>query len=128
MKNQVYGAEKGNGEKVVSWLKEHADSTGLKLEIRLENYIIKTQNFGDFELISLSNDSIPVRKLISKVGKRYGIRMIEGGYKEKARILRRRKSDYAKVLLKGEKVIGHLEFETPRFGAKKWEIKLEEKR
>ncbi|MCH7966660.1 MAG: hypothetical protein IIB02_04470 [Thaumarchaeota archaeon] len=128
MKDQVYGAEKGNGKKVVSWLKEQVESTGLKLEIKLEDYIISTQNFGDFELISLSNDSIPVRKLISKVGKRYGIRMIEGGYKEKARILRRRKSDYAKVLLKGEKVIGHLEFETPRFGAKKWKIKLEEKR
>ncbi|MCH7758713.1 MAG: hypothetical protein IIA19_09635, partial [Thaumarchaeota archaeon] len=52
---------------------------------------------------------------------------IEGGFVEEARIIRRRKSDYAKVL-RGEKVIGHLELETPRFGAKKWEIKLEEKR
>ena len=127
MKDKVYGAEKGIGEKVVSWLKEQAKSTGLKLEVRLEDYMISTQNFGEFELISLSDDSIPVRKLISKVGKRYGIKMIEGGYNEKARIIRRRKSDYAKVF-RGEKVIGHLEFETPRFGAKKWEIKLEEKR
>lgn len=127
MKDQVYGAEKGNGEKVVLWLKEQAKSAGLKLEVRLEDYIISTQNFGEFELISLSNDSIPVRKLISKVGKRYGIKMIEGGFVEEARIIRRRKSDYAKVL-RGEKVIGHLELETPRFGAKKWEIKLEEKR
>ena len=128
MKEQVYGAEKGHGEEVVSWLKEQAESTGMNLKIRLEDYIIHTQNFGDFELISLSSDSLPVRKLLSRVGKRLGIKMIEGGYKEQARILRRRKSDYAKVLLKGEKVIGHLEFETPRFGAKKWEIKLEEKR
>jgi len=127
MKDQVYGAEKGNGDKVISWLKEQAKSSGLKLEVRLEDYILSTQNFGEFELISLSDDSIPVRKLISKVGKRYGIKMIEGGYVEEARILRRRKSDYAKVL-RGEKVIGHLELETPRFGAKKWEIKLEEKR
>ncbi len=127
MKEQVYGAEKGHGEKVVLWLREQAESSGLKLEISLEDYIISTQNFGDFELILLSSDSIPVRKLISKVGKRYGIKMIEGGYNEKARIIRRRKSDYAKVF-RGEKVIGHLEFETPRFGAKKWEIKLEEKR
>jgi len=127
MKDQVYGAEKGNGDKVVSWLKEQAKSSGLKFEVRLEEYILSTQNFGEFELISLSDDSIPVRKLISKVGKRYGIKMIEGGYVEEARILRRRKSDYAKVL-RGEKVIGHLELETPRFGAKKWEIKLEEKR
>ena len=127
MKDQVYGAEKGNGDKVVSWLIEQAKSSGLKFEVRLEDYILSTQNFGEFELISLSDDSIPVRKLISKVGKRYGIKMIEGGYVEEARILRRRKSDYAKVL-RGEKVIGHLELETPRFGAKKWEIKLEEKR
>ena len=127
MKDQVYGAEKGNGEKVVLWLNEQAKSTGVKLEARLEDYIISTQNFGEFELISLSDDSLPVRKLISKVGKRYGIKMIEGGYNEKARIIRRRKSDYAKVF-RGEKVIGHLEFETPRFGARKWEIKLEEKR
>ena len=28
----------------------------------------------------------------------------------------------------GEKDVGHLELETPRFGARKWEIKLEEKR
>jgi len=127
MKDQVYGAEKGNGEKVVSWLKEQAKSTGLKLEVKLEDQIISTQNFGEFELISLSDDSIAVRKLISKVGKRYGIKMIEGGYNEEARIIRRRKSDYAKVL-RGEKVIGHLELETSRFGAKKWEIKVEEKR
>jgi len=75
MKDQVYGAEKGNGEKVVLWLKEQAKSTGLKLEVRLEDYIISTQNFGEFELISLSDDSISVRKLISKVGKRYGIKI-----------------------------------------------------
>lgn len=127
MKDHVYGVEKGNGEKVVSWLKEQVKSMGLKLEVRLEDYILSTQNFGEFELISLSDDSISVRKLISKVGKRYGIKMIEGGFVEEARIIRRRKSDYAKVL-RGEKVIGHLELETPRFGAKKWEIKLEEKR
>ena len=99
----------------------------LKLEVKLEDYLISTQNFGDFELFSLSDDSTQVMKLISKARKRFNIKMIEGGYKETARIIRRRKSDYAKVL-KGEKILGHLEFETPRFGAKKWEIKVEEKR
>ncbi|MGY5149644.1 MAG: hypothetical protein ACW9W3_06245 [Candidatus Nitrosopumilus sp. bin_68KS] len=127
MKNQVYGAEKGNGERVVDWLNEQAKSTGLKLEVKLENNVLSTENFGDFDLLSLSDDSIKSRKLISKAGKRFGIKMIEGGYKEVARIIRRKKSDYAKVL-KGEKVIGHLELETSRFGSKKWEIKSEERR
>jgi len=127
MTDCVYGVEKGNGEKVVSWLKEQAKSTGLKLEVRLEDNVISTQNFGDFELFSLSDDAAYVSKLIAKVGKRYGVKMIEGGYTEKG-IMHRGKSDYAKVLLKGEKVIGHLELETSRFGSKKWEIKSEEKR
>ncbi len=127
MKNYVYGVEKGNGEKVVSWLKEQVKSRGLKLEVRLEDSVISTQNFGDFELFSLSDDPAYVSKLISKVGKRYDVKMIEGGYTEKG-VIHRRKSDYAKVLLKGEKVIGHLELETSRFGPKKWKIKSEEKR
>ncbi|WP_371503783.1 hypothetical protein [Nitrosopumilus adriaticus] len=127
MKDQVYGAEKGNGGRVTDWLNEQAKSTGLKLEVKLENDVLSTENFGDFDLLSLSDDSIKSRKLISKAGKRFGIKMIEGGYKEVARIIRRKKSDYAKVL-KGEKVIGHLELETSRFGSKKWEIKSEERR
>ena len=53
--------------------------------------------------------------------------MIEGGYDEEARILRRKKSDYAKVL-QNEKILGHLELETTRFGSKKWKIKAEERR
>jgi len=127
MKDQVYGAEKGNGERVTDWLNEQAKDTGLKLEVKLERDVLSTENFGDFDLLSLSDDSIKSRKLISKAGKRFGIKMIEGGYKEVARIIRRKKSDYAKVL-KGGKVIGHLELETSRFGSTKWEIKSEERR
>lgn len=127
MKDQVYGAEKGSGERVTEWLKEQAKSTGLKLEVKLEKDVLSTENFGDFDLLSLSDDSVKCRKLISKAGKRFGIKMIEGGYKEVARIIRRKKSDYAKVL-KGDKVIGHLELETSRFGSNKWKIKSEERR
>ncbi|EGG42615.1 hypothetical protein Nlim_0500 [Candidatus Nitrosarchaeum limnium SFB1] len=127
MKEYAYGAEKGNIENVISWLNEQAHSDGLKLNIKSEDYVLSTQNFGEFELFSLSDDSLTVRKLISKAGKRFGIKMIEGGYKEKARIIRRRKSDYAKVL-KGDKVIGHLELESARFGKLKWEVKAEERR
>lgn len=127
MKAQVYGAEKGNGEKVTIWLNEQAKESGLKLQVKSKNSILSTQNFGDFDLLLLSDDSVKSRKLISKAGKRFGIKMIEGGYKEEARIIRRKKSDYAKVL-NGDKVIGHLELETSRFGTKKWEIKSEERR
>ena len=88
---------------------------------------VTTPSFGDFELFLLSDDSLPVRKLILKAGKRLNVKIIEGGYKEDARIIRRRKSDYAKVL-KGDKIIGHLELETRRFGSKKWTVKLEERR
>lgn len=127
MKDQVYGTEKGNGEKVTEWLNEQAEASGIKLKVKLESSVLTTQNFGDFELFSLSEDSVTIRKLLSKAGKRFGIRMLEGGYKEVARIIRRRKSDYAKVL-KGDKIIGHLELETSRFGAKKWKVKAEERK
>jgi|SaaInlStandDraft_6_1057023.scaffolds.fasta_scaffold86309_3 hypothetical protein len=127
MKEYVFGVEKGYGDEVVSWINEQADSTGLKLKVKLTGSILSTPSFGDFELFLLSDESLPVRKLILRAGKRLNVKIIEGGYKEEARILRRRKSDYAKVL-KGEKTIGHLELETPRFGAKKWTVKLEERR
>lgn len=127
MKEYVFGVEKGHGNEFVSWINEQADSTGLKLKVKLSDFILPTPSFGDFELFLVSDESLPVRKLILRAGKRLNVKIIEGGYKEEARILRRRKSDYAKVL-KGDKIIGHLELETPRFGAKKWTVKLEERR
>jgi hypothetical protein len=127
MKEHVFGVEQGHGDEVVSWINEQADSTGLKLKVKLSGSILSTPSLGDFELFLISNDSLPVRKLILRAGKRLNLKIIEGGYKEEARILRRKKSDYAKVL-KGDKIIGHLELETPRFGAKKWTVKLEERR
>lgn len=127
MKEHVFGVEKGHGDKVVSWINEQADSTELKLKVELNGSFLTTPSFGEFELFLVSDDSLPVRKLISRAGKRLNVKIIEGGYKEEARIIRRRKSDYAKVL-KGDKVIGHLELETPRFGSKKWTVKVEERR
>jgi hypothetical protein len=38
-----------------------------------------------------------------------------------------KQSDYAMVR-KGDKIIGHLEFETSRLGFKKWKLKNEERR
>ena len=74
MKDQVYGIEKGHGAKIISWLTEQAESLDLKFEVKLEDYLLNTQNFGEFELFSLSDDSIPVRKLILKAGKRFGVK------------------------------------------------------
>ena len=127
MKEHVFGVEKGHGDEFTSWINEQADSTDLKLKVKLSGSLLSTPSFGDFELFLISDDSLPVRKLILRGGKRLNVKIIEGGYKEEARILRRRKSDYAKVL-KGDKTIGHLELETPRFGTKKWIVKSEERR
>lgn len=127
MKDHVYGAEKGHGKIIVDWLNEQARSDKLDFEARYEEGLLSTQNFGEFDLFLMSDDSASIRKLLTKAGKRFGVKMIEGGYEEKARIIRRKKSDYAKVL-KGEKIIGHLELETARFGSKKWQVKLEERR
>ena len=64
MKEYVFGVEKGYGDEVVSWINEQADSTGLKLKVKLTGYILSTPSFGDFELFLLSDESLPVRKLI----------------------------------------------------------------
>ena len=53
--------------------------------------------------------------------------MIEGGYKPNERVLRMRKSDFAMVR-KGDRVIGHLEFEASLIGNEKWKVKNEERR
>ena len=64
MKEYVFGVEKGHGDEVVSWINEQADSTGLKLKVKLTGYILSTPSFGDFELFLFSDESLPVRKLI----------------------------------------------------------------
>jgi len=64
MKEYVFGVEKGYGDEVVSWINEQADSTGLKLKVKLTGSILSTPSFGDFELFLLSDESLPVRKLI----------------------------------------------------------------
>ena len=122
--SETFGIEKGHGEEVISWLNEQSKNN--KFEARLYGYSVSTKNFGEFEMFSWRGDVQIARKLIVKAGKRFKIKVIEGGYKPTERILRMKKFDYAKVR-KGDKTIGQLEFEVSRFGNGQWEIKNEER-
>ena len=109
---------------MVAWLNEQSKNN--KFEARLYGYSVSTKNFGEFEMFSWRGDVQVARKLIVKAGKRFKIKVIEGGYKPTERIFRMKKFDYAKVR-KGDKTIGQLEFEVSRFGNGQWEIKNEER-
>ena len=125
--SETFGIESGHGENVIKWLNEEAKNQKLKFESRLYGYELNTQNFGNFELFSWMGDVQVARKLIVKASKRFKIKVIEGGFKTKERILHLKKSDYAMVR-RGDKIIGHLELETSRFGKGMWKIKEEERR
>jgi hypothetical protein len=125
--SETFGIESGYGKQVVDWLNEEAKAHKLKFEARLYGYEITTQNFGIFEMFSWIGDVQVARKLIIKASNRFKVKVIEGGYKTRERILHMKKSDYAMVR-KGDKVIGHLELEGSRFGRGDWKIKAEERR
>ena len=125
--SESFGAEAGFGPKLVEWINEEAKKQGLKMEARLYDYQITTQNFGVYDMFSWIGDVQAARKLLVKASKRFKIKVIEGGYKTKEKIFHMKKSDYA-LVRKGDKVIGHLEFEASRFGREKWKIKAEERR
>ena len=124
--SETFGVEKGHGEKVISWLNEKAKSQSLKLEARLYGYAITTANFGDFEMFSWVGDVQNARKMVIKASKRFKVKIIEGGYKPKERIIKIKKFDFAKVK-KGDKTIGQIEFASSRFGNGHWEIQNEER-
>ena len=125
--SETFGVEKGFGEQVVSWLNEQAEKSKAKFEARLYDHSVSTKNFGEFEMFSWMGDVQTARKLIVKASKRFKVKVIEGGYKPKERTFTMKQSDYAMVR-KGDKIIGHLEFETSRLGLKKWQLKDEERR
>ena len=125
--SETFGVEKGYGAKVIEWLNEEAKKQELKMEVRSYGYEITTNNFGTFEMVSWMGDVQAARKLIVKASKRFKIKVVEGGYKTKERILHTKKSDYGFVR-RGDKIIGHIEFEASRFGREKWKIKNEERR
>ena len=122
--SETFGVEKGHGEEVINWLNEQSKDG--KFEARLYGYSITTKNFGEFEMFSWRGEVQIARKLIIKASKRFKIKVIEGGYKPTEKVFRMKKFDYAKVR-KGDKTIGQLEFEMPRFGNNQWEIVDEER-
>lgn len=122
--SETFGIEKGHGDEVIKWINEQSKEG--KFEARLYGYSISTNNFGEFEMFSWVGDVQIARKLIIKASKRFKIRVIEGGYKPTEKVFRMKKFDYAKVK-KGDKTIGQLEFEMPRFGNNQWEVINEER-
>lgn len=124
--SETFGIEKDHGEEVIKWLNEKAKSQNMKLEARLYGYTISTKNFGDFEMFSWMGEVQNARKLIIKASKRFKVKVIEGGYKPKDKLLKMKKFDFAKVK-KGDKTIGQLEFAVSRIGNAQWEIQNEER-
>lgn len=124
--SETFGVEKGHGEEVVTWLNEHAKTQKIKLEARLYGYDVSTKNFGDFEMFSWIGDVQVARKLIIKASKRFKVKVIEGGYKPKEKVLSMKKFDFAKVK-RGDKTVGQLKFSAPRFGNSQWGIEDEER-
>ena len=125
--SETFGAEKGSGEELVQWMNEEAKKRNVKFEARLYDYVIKTENFGIFEMFSWMGDVKAARSLITKASKRFKAKVIEGGYKAKEKIYSTKKSDFAMVR-KGDRVIGHLQFTAPRFGKSDWELIAEERK
>ena len=124
--SETFGIEKDHGEEVIKWLNEKAKSQNMKLEARLYGYTVSTKNFGDFEMFSWMGEVQNARKLIIKASKRFKVKVIEGGYKPKDKLLKMKKFDFAKVK-KGEKTIGQIEFAVSRFSNNQWEIENEER-
>ena len=125
--SETFGAENGSGEELVQWMNEEAKKRKMKFEARLYEYVIKTENFGIFEMFSWMGDVKIARSLIIKASKKFRVKVIEGGYKAKEKIYSSKKSDFAMVR-KGDRVIGHLKFTASRFGKHDWELVEEERR
>lgn len=124
--SETFGIEKGHGKEVILWLNDQAKSQSIKLEARLYGYSVTTENFGEFEMFSWIGNVQNARKMVIKASKRFKVKIIEGGYKPKDKIIKIKKFDFAKVK-KGDKTIGQIEFVVSRFGNKHWEVQNEER-
>jgi len=125
--SETFGVESGFAEQVIDWINGEAKKQKSKFEARAYNYKITTKNFGTFEMFSWIGDVKVARSLIIKASKRFKIRVIEGGYRTREKILKSKKSDYAMVR-KGERVIGHLEFSSSIIGNSMWKLENEERK
>ena len=78
-------------------------------------------------MFSWIGDVKVARSLIIRVSKRFKIRVIEGGYRTKEKVLKTKKTDFAMVR-KGERVIGHLEFSSALIGNSICQLENEERK
>ena len=125
--SETFGVESGFVQDVLEWMNNEAKKRKSKFEARAYNYEISTKNFGTFEMLSWIGDVKVARSLITKASKRFKVRVIEGGYRTKEKVFKRKKSDFAMVR-KGDRVIGHLEFSSSLFGDTKWKLETEERK
>ena len=125
--SETFGVESGFEERVLEWMNSDAKKRKLKFEARSYGYSISTENFCTFEMLSWIGDVKVARSLITKASKRFKVRVIEGGYRTKEKVFKRKKSDFAMVR-KGDRVIGHLEFSSSLFGDTKWKLETEERK
>tara|TARA_B100001013_G_C24498384_1_gene398125 strand:+ start:68 stop:454 length:387 start_codon:yes stop_codon:yes gene_type:complete len=125
--SESFGVESGFGEQVLDWMNSEAKKRKIKFEARAYSYEVATKNFGTFEMFSWIGDVKVARSLITKASKRFKIRVIEGGYRTKEKVLKSKKTDFAMVR-KGDRVIGHLEFSSSLFGDTRWKLKTEERK
>ena len=125
--SESFGVESGFGAQVLEWMHSEAKKRKSKYEARAYNYEITTENFGTFEMFSWIGDVKAARSLITKASRRFKIRVIEGRYRTKEKVLKSKKTDFAMVR-KGDRVIGHLEFSSSLFGDTRWKLKTEERK
>ena len=125
--SETFGVESGFVEDVIEWMNNQAKKHKSKFEARAYNHEITTKNFGAFEMFSWIGDVKVARKLIIKASRHFKVKVIEGGYKPKDKIYKRRKSDYA-IVRKGERTIGHLEFSASAVSNDMWELENEERK
>ena len=125
--SETFGVESGFAEKVIEWMNDQAKKRTSKFEARAYNYEITTKNFGTFDMFSWIGDVKVARNLIVKASKRFKVKVIEGGYRTKEKVLKSKKTDFAMVR-KGERVIGHLEFSSSVLGNSMWKLKNEERK
>lgn len=112
---------------MVAWINERAAKDGARLEARLYGHTIRTRNFGSFEMFSWVGDARAARRAVVRASRRFRVRVIEGGYKARERVLSTRRVDYAMVR-DGERVLGRLKFEAPRLRGEPWALCGEELR
>jgi len=125
--SESFGVESGFGEQVLEWMNSEAKKRKSKFEARSYSYEITTKNFGTFEMFSWIGDVKAARSLITKASRRFKIRVIEGGYRTKEKVLKSKKTDFAMVR-KGDRVIGHLEFSSALIGDSICKLENEERK